>query len=60
MVAPDALQEKLRLLDSLIVAAGRQPGDVARTLMIPVQWFARDDLDGLRKIADEVMPKVAG
>ena len=60
MVAPDALQEKLRLLDSLIVAAGRQPGDVARTLMIPVQWFARDDLDGLRMIADEVMPKVAG
>jgi len=25
-----------------------------------VQWFARDDLDGLRMIADEVMPKVAG
>jgi len=25
-----------------------------------VQWFARDDLDGLRMIADKVMPKVAG
>ena len=124
MVTPDVLQEKLRLLDALIVAAGRQPGDVARTLMIPifcgmagaellhwararrrmaayanlsdealldairgrgaimgapaevverirvyerlgiqeimVQWFARDDLGGLRRIADEVMPKVAG
>ncbi len=124
MVVPDVLQEKLRLLDRLIVAAGRQPGDVARTLMIPIlcgqgdaellhwarerrrmaayanlsdealldalrgrgaimgtpgevverirvyerlgiqeimiQWFARDDLDGLRRIAEEVMPKVVG
>lgn len=121
MVTPDTLQEKLRLLDALIVAAGRQPGDVARTLMIPVfcghgaellhwagqrrsmaayanlsddalldalrglgaimgtpdeaverirvyerlgieeimvQWFARDDLDGLRRIAEHVMPRM--
>ena len=121
MVTPEVLQEKLQLLDALIVAAGRQPGDVARTLMIPVfcgggaellrwagarrsmaayaalsddalldamrgrgaimgtpaeaverirvyerlgiqeimvQWFARDDLGGLRRIAEEVMPRV--
>lgn len=121
MVAPEALQEKLKLLDALIVAAGRKPGDVARTLMIPIfcghgaellrwagqrrimaayvnlpddalldamrgrgalmgtpdqvvegirsyarlgieeimiQWFARDDMEGLRKIAEQVMPKV--
>jgi len=36
MVVPEVLQEKLRLLDSLVVAAGRQPGDVRRTLMIPI------------------------
>ncbi|HSB73625.1 MAG TPA: LLM class flavin-dependent oxidoreductase [Candidatus Methylomirabilis sp.] len=122
MVTPEALQEKLQLLDALIVAAGRQPGDVARTLMIPVfcgggaellrwagarrsmaayaglsddalldamrgrgaimgtpdevveriraygrlgiqeimvQWFARHDLGGLRRIAEQVMPRVA-
>jgi alkanesulfonate monooxygenase SsuD/methylene tetrahydromethanopterin reductase-like flavin-dependent oxidoreductase (luciferase family) len=121
MVTPDALQEKVRLLDSFIVAEGRKPGDVARTLMLPifcghgaellrwasqrrsmaayanmsddalldalrgrgaimgspdevvegirvygrlgieeimVQWFAKDDLEGLRRIADQVMPRV--
>jgi alkanesulfonate monooxygenase SsuD/methylene tetrahydromethanopterin reductase-like flavin-dependent oxidoreductase (luciferase family) len=121
MVTPDALREKLKLLDPLIAAAGRQPGDVARTLMIPVfcghgaellrwagqrrsmaayanlsddalldamrgrgaimgtpdelvegirayerlgieeimvQWFAKDNLEGLRRIADQVMQKL--
>jgi F420-dependent oxidoreductase-like protein len=121
MVTPDALQEKLGLLDSFIIAAGRQPSDIARTLMIPVfcghgtellrwasqrrsmaafanlsddalldalrargaimgsrdelvdgirrygrlgieeimvQWFAKDNLEGLRRIADQVMPRV--
>jgi alkanesulfonate monooxygenase SsuD/methylene tetrahydromethanopterin reductase-like flavin-dependent oxidoreductase (luciferase family) len=124
MITPDALQEKLALLDTLIVAAGRQLGDVARTLMTPVycgrnttelahrasgrratpaltdlsdealveqqrgrgaimgtpdeiidrirvyeglgveeimvQWFALDDLDGLRMIAADVLPRVQG
>ncbi|MHB8646941.1 MAG: LLM class flavin-dependent oxidoreductase [Thermomicrobiales bacterium] len=36
MITPEALQEKLTLLDTLIVKAGRQPRDVARTLMTPV------------------------
>jgi len=36
MMTPEALREKLTLLDSLIKKAGRQPGDVARTLMTPV------------------------
>ena len=121
MVTPDVLQEKLKLLDALIAAAGRKPGDVARTLMIPVfcghgaellrwagqrrsmaayvnlsddalldamrgrgaimgtpdqvvegirsyarlgieeimvQWFAKDSLEGLRTIAEQVMAKV--
>ncbi len=121
---PGSLREKLALLDALIVAAGRQPGDVARTLMTPVycgrstaelaqrasgrratpaltdlsdedlveqqrgrgaimgtpdevverirvyealgieeimvQWFALDDLDGLREIAEYVLPRVGG
>lgn len=124
MMTPEALREKLTLLDSLIEEAGRAPGDVARTLMTPVycgrstaelahrasgrraapaladlsdealveqqrgrgaiigtpeeviarirvyeslgieeimvQWFAQDDLDGLRIIADAVLPQVAG
>lgn len=36
MITPDALQEKLTLLDALIEKAGRAPSDVARTLMTPV------------------------
>ncbi len=36
MVTPQALTEKLTLLDTLIEKAGRQPGEVARTLMTPV------------------------
>lgn len=36
MVTPEALQEKLTLLDTLIEKAGRTPSDVARTLMTPV------------------------
>jgi F420-dependent oxidoreductase-like protein len=36
MMTPEALQEKLTLLDALIEKAGRAPGDVARTLMTPV------------------------
>ena len=36
MITPEALREKLTLLDSLIEKAGRQPRDVARTLMTPV------------------------
>lgn len=122
MTPPDALQEKIALLDTLIAQAGRKPGDVARTLMTPiycgrrtaelahrasgrraspaladlsdealveqqrgrgaimgtpdevvarirtyealgiaeimVQWFPLDDFDGLRIIADAVLPHV--
>ncbi len=36
MVSPEVMEEKLTLLDALIEKAGRQPGDVARTLMTPV------------------------
>ncbi len=36
MVPPETLKEKLTLLDMLIEKAGRQPSDVARTLMTPV------------------------
>jgi len=36
MITPEALQEKLTLLDALIEKAGRTPGDITRTLMTPI------------------------
>jgi alkanesulfonate monooxygenase SsuD/methylene tetrahydromethanopterin reductase-like flavin-dependent oxidoreductase (luciferase family) len=36
LVSPEQLRERMALLDDLILAAGRQPGDVRRTLSVPV------------------------
>jgi len=48
MGAPAEVVERIRVYERLGIQE------------IMVQWFARDDLGGLRRIADEVMPKVAG
>jgi alkanesulfonate monooxygenase SsuD/methylene tetrahydromethanopterin reductase-like flavin-dependent oxidoreductase (luciferase family) len=36
LVSPEQLRERMALLDDLILAAGRQPGDIRRTLSVPV------------------------
>ena len=53
--SPEAFRESSTLLDQLIVKAGRQPGDVKRTMMIQVISFRHEsELDGrLRHVAPQ-------
>jgi alkanesulfonate monooxygenase SsuD/methylene tetrahydromethanopterin reductase-like flavin-dependent oxidoreductase (luciferase family) len=59
-LAPDAFRERSARLDDLLRQAGRQPGDVRRTMMLSL-FFGRDraELDRRLRWRHEV-PELAG
>ena len=50
MLAPDAFRDTSATLDRLLLEAGRQPGDVARTVMLG-SYFGRDEQALERKLS---------
>ena len=59
--SPEAFRERSRLLDRLVLAEGREPSDVRRTLFTGI-FFAADarDLEGVLSRAREHTPGYAG
>ena len=61
MASVELFTERSRVLDELIAAAGRQPTEVKRTVMLPVLcWRNQDELEqlaqGLRNASSHVAP----
>lgn len=49
MIPPEEFRQRSALLDTLLVAVGRQPGDVQRTMMHPIN-FGRDKAELERRL----------
>ncbi|CAN5866141.1 LLM class F420-dependent oxidoreductase [soil metagenome] len=57
MASVEVFTERSRLLDELLVAAGRQPTDVKRTLMLPVLcWHNQDELERMAQGLRNALP----
>lgn len=61
MIPADLFAERSRLLDELLIAAGRQPTAVKRTIMLPVLcWRNADEqeriIEGIRRASSRMAP----